>query len=63
MAEITPLYFADFCAETGVEQCAWCGEFVLEVDLRWVSVDVPGNSQQGCSECLSAYYWKHHAEE
>lgn len=42
------LYFTDFCAEAGVEQCDLCGEYG-ECQMR--SVDEPGHWQPVCAEC------------
>ena len=48
-----PLYFHDFCAEAGVWQCHWCGEYALAEVLRQVQVDEVWI--MACIACLEVY--------
>ena len=58
MSEST-LYFQDFLINSNAQQCDWCGEIKLLSDVRLVQLDVEGDWQWLCGECVEAYDQHH----
>lgn len=54
-----PIYFQDFLIESGMEQCAWCGDIKGLEELKALKVDEEEPEALICSGCLESYDRRH----